>query len=160
MKRVILIRHARANPESFTGKDFDRSLMASGVVDAQKMAAWLLVQNIPVDLICTSTARRAIDTAKLFREQLKVADDRFVLMDSLYEPSVQSFYQAAEGAPDDAGSLIIVSHNPGITMFANETDCHLPVQMLTCSLFGFETEITRWMDFGTAPHSFLFFKEP
>ena len=63
MKKIILIRHAKSAWDHPWLDDFERPLAERGLRDAPQMATSLANRGINVDLICSSTAQRAKQTA-------------------------------------------------------------------------------------------------
>ena len=58
MKRLFLLRHAKAAPAEAGTEDFDRTLMLSGMQDAGQMARYLRRSDYRIDLIlCSASAR-------------------------------------------------------------------------------------------------------
>ena len=51
MKRLFLLRHAKAVPAEAGIEDFDRTLMLSGMQDAAAMARYLRRNDYAIDLI-------------------------------------------------------------------------------------------------------------
>ena len=58
MKRLFLLRHAKAVPAESGVEDFDRTLMLSGMQDAGAMARHLRKSDYSVGLILCSSAAR------------------------------------------------------------------------------------------------------
>lgn len=65
MKKLVLIRHAEAEPETGNISDFDRNLTAAGKKDAAKMAAVLLNNTVAPEIMICSPAARALETAHI-----------------------------------------------------------------------------------------------
>src|SRR5260221_10350568 len=70
MKRLILLRHAKAVPAESGIEDFDRTLMLIGMQDAGAMARYLGKSDYAVDLILCSAAARTVQTAELMLQEL------------------------------------------------------------------------------------------
>jgi phosphohistidine phosphatase len=66
MKSILLVRHAKSSWDSPTMQDFDRPLNDRGNRDAPMMANRLLERKAGIDIFVTSTAVRALTTAKYF----------------------------------------------------------------------------------------------
>ena len=71
MKRLFLLRHAKAQPADGSIEDFDRTLMLSGMQDAGAMARYLRKSDYQVDLILCSSAARTVQTAELVLHELE-----------------------------------------------------------------------------------------
>lgn len=64
MKEIWLLRHAKAEP-GYTVADFERTLEESGKDDAFTIATYLKNADLHPDVILSSPATRAIETAKI-----------------------------------------------------------------------------------------------
>ena len=71
MKRLFLLRHAKAVPAESGVEDFDRTLMLSGMQDAGAMARHLRKSDYSVGLILCSSAARTAQTGELVVQQLE-----------------------------------------------------------------------------------------
>jgi len=65
MKSLTLFRHAKTERESSTGRDFDRRLAARGHRDAPRMGKEIRKLGLDYDLVLSSPAARAAETAEL-----------------------------------------------------------------------------------------------
>ncbi|GAA3984655.1 SixA phosphatase family protein [Mucilaginibacter dorajii] len=112
MKKLLLIRHAKATHESGYA-DFDRPLKESGKQDAKTMAQVIKGQSIIPQVIITSPALRTQTTADIFANQLQLAtpgtDKR------IYEASEQTWVRVINDLPNGHDFIAIVGHNPGIS---------------------------------------------
>ena len=160
MKTLLLIRHAKSGWDNPSLSDFERTLTERGKTEAKMMAKRLIEKAIKIDAFISSPAKRAKKTAKIFMKELKIDEKNIELMDSLYEASVKDFYDAVEGLNDDDETVILFSHNPGITEFVNSLDCHTVYDMPTCAVFSCKIESKHWKDFREAEKEFLFFDYP
>ena len=160
MKHVLLVRHAKSSWDQPGVEDFDRPLNDRGKEDAPKMAARLLEKKVSIDAFISSPAKRAKKTASLFAKEYNSDKDEIILVPELYLPSSEAFYAAIAQAPDDAKSIAIFSHNPGITEFANELSSARVDDMPTCAIFAVKADIKRWSEFKDAQKEFWFFDFP
>ena len=70
-KTLLLLRHAKSSWKKLNITDHDRSLNKRGKKDAPKMGKVIKELDIVPDLIISSPAKRAMDTAKLIAENCK-----------------------------------------------------------------------------------------
>jgi phosphohistidine phosphatase len=70
MKTLLLIRHAKSSWDTPSQKDFDRPLNDRGHHDAPAMAERLLDKGIKIDAFISSTANRALTTARYFARSI------------------------------------------------------------------------------------------
>ena len=92
MKRLFLLRHAKAVPAESGIEDFDRTLMLSGMQDAGAMARYLRKSDYAVDLILCSAAARTVQTAELMLQEL--------LCEIEYREKARQHLHALAGFPD------------------------------------------------------------
>ncbi|RYE20456.1 MAG: histidine phosphatase family protein [Sphingobacteriaceae bacterium] len=113
MKKLILIRHGEAEPETTGKSDFDRDLTERGKKDAAKMAALLLNKVSPPEIIVCSPAFRAINTAHIFAATFGFDD---VNTDAaIYEASAETLLKIVNQLSDDQMVACLVGHNPGVS---------------------------------------------
>lgn len=155
MKRLFLLRHAKAVPADGGTEDFDRTLMLSGMQDAAQMARYLRKSGHAVDLILCSSSARTTQTAELVLHQIVAEVD---YRDTLYLASAAKILAAVRGAPAVASSLMVVGHNPGMEECAGqlarepvrrkERARHeaLEEKFPTCALAILDFDINRWRD--------------
>lgn len=160
MKRLVLIRHAATEFGGISGADINRRLTAEGRDDAKKMATHLLLQHILPEEIYSSSAVRAMETAGIFSEVLSVGNDKITTVSSLYEPGVAAFYTTVSSISDKTSTAFIFSHNPGVSDFINEMQCHPPVQMPPCGVFAIQMNVESWEQFASAQKQFWFYLQP
>jgi phosphohistidine phosphatase len=116
MRRLILFRHAKAEPRAAGSDDFDRPLAERGREDAALMGRVLARENLAPDLALVSPARRATETWICAREALGEA--QAVLAPELYNAAPEAIAAVVKAAADRAETLIVVGHNPGLHEYA------------------------------------------
>ncbi|HEV2081358.1 MAG TPA: histidine phosphatase family protein [Brevundimonas sp.] len=118
MNRLILMRHAKAERDSASGRDVDRPLSARGVTDAGLVARALAQRGVRPDVALVSSAERT-------RQTWDAAHDAFgdvdvVIEAGLYDASAAALRRAVEAQEDRAGCLAVIAHNPGVHQLAVE----------------------------------------
>jgi phosphohistidine phosphatase len=160
MKTLILVRHAKSDWKAAYEDDFDRPLNDRGKRDANTMAERLFQKGVRIDLLVTSSARRARKTAKAFSDQYEkaVADMREI--PELYLADARDISQVVSGLPDSASTVALFGHNPGITVYANAQGVVQIDEMPTCSVLALSSAVKHWSDFDRTEKKFLFFDQP
>jgi len=158
MKTVLLIRHAKSSWDDSSVSDFDRPLNERGKKNAPEMAVRLHDKGIKPDMLVSSPAKRAKQTAKAFQKILDIQDLEFV--DELYLPSPEAFAKVISSLPAKVSTVAIFSHNPGITEFANSLSTTRIDNMPTSSVFAVKADVKTWSDFTTQHTRFWFFDYP
>ncbi|MFD3659528.1 SixA phosphatase family protein [Streptomyces sp. NPDC058659] len=111
-RRLVVLRHAKsAWPEGVP--DQDRPLGPRGLRDAPAAGRFLAETGVLPDLVLCSPARRARHTWELAAAELDGPpptrhDPR------LYGADAGELLDVLHGAPDEAGTLLLVGHNPGL----------------------------------------------
>jgi phosphohistidine phosphatase len=115
MKRLLLLRHAKAAPATDPLVDITRPLAERGERDARRIGERLHEQRLNPTLILTSPAARALQTAQIVAGTIDYPRERIALDRRLYlaEPAAIVEVIAAQDAV--LGTLLVVGHNPGLT---------------------------------------------
>jgi len=160
MKTLLLIRHAKSSWDTPSQKDFDRPLNDRGHHDAAAMAERLLDKGIEIDAFISSTANRALSTAKYFAKAYNRSEHSIIKASELYEAQFDVFFDVISKLDDAFNSVAIFAHNPGITTFANFLTKTTIDNMPTCGIFAIHANIKKWKQFEAATRSFWFVDYP
>jgi len=119
MKTLYLLRHAKSSWEEPGVSDADRPLIPKGIKKTGLIVDFLQKRGTTIDLMISSPALRAHETAKIVAKGLnyplnKIKTDRKIY-DSYYDRILDIIY----GTSNDLNSLMIIGHNPTITNLAN-----------------------------------------
>jgi phosphohistidine phosphatase len=112
MKTLLIMRHAKSAEGGPEMPDHERPLNPRGERDAPLMGARLRELGIVPDLILSSTAVRALTTARLFAEGNGYAGAPLADM-RLYLAEVPAYIKVLAETAGDAETVMVVSHNPG-----------------------------------------------
>ncbi len=160
MKSLLLIRHAKSSWENFSVADFDRPLNDRGKRDAPMMAARLAEKGIVPDRILVSPAKRTRKTATYFMNAWELPDEKMQMPEELYLASPAIFRKLIQALPDELENIAVISHNNGLTDFANELTNVRVDNIPTCGIFGVKIAIDSWQGFENAEKEFWFFDYP
>lgn len=108
------MRHAKSDWNNELLSDFDRPLNKRGVKDAPRMARWMADIKLVPDLLVSSPAQRAKQTASEIIDELKIADDAVVFDRRMYLASTETLLQVIRETEPSCKKLMIVGHNPGL----------------------------------------------
>jgi len=117
-KHLYLLRHAEAAQKESRQDDKSLGLTQAGVKDSLHMGAWFREQNFQFDLIVSSSALRAEQSAEMVAEGMKLDKPKILLEDILYEASVRQFLDYVMNIEDGYEDVLIVAHNPAISYLA------------------------------------------
>lgn len=144
MKTLILLRHAKSSWGNATLGDHDRPLNARGKHDAPRMGRLLVDQDLIPDLIVSSTAVRAADTADLVALAAGY-EAEIVYTGRLYHAAPETYLELASELSDQVNTVLMVGHNPGIEELVEELSGygeHMP----TAAMIVFEVGIESWRE--------------
>jgi phosphohistidine phosphatase len=169
MKRLFLLRHAKAVPADGGTEDFDRTLLLSGMQDGAAMARHLRKSDHAVDLILCSASARTTQTAELVLHEL-VSEIEY--RDNLYLADAAKIIAAIRAAPASVSALMMVGHNPGMedcaTSLAREPVRRkerarheaLEEKFPTCALAILDFDVGRWRDVTPSSGKLVDFVRP
>ncbi|WP_158865220.1 SixA phosphatase family protein [Leifsonia sp. AG29] len=145
-RTLILLRHAKSDWSSSV-RDIERPLADRGRTQAPLAGRWLGRHAGPIDLAVISPAQRARETWELVSARLSPAPPtRFD--DRVYAASAEHLLDVLHEVPDDARTVLVVGHNPGMeqlaSMLAGEN-----VTMRTSGIAEFHVK-GSWAELGEA----------
>ena len=113
MRRLILLRHAKAERAVPGASDRDRALIDRGRKDAGKIGAYMAGHALVPDRVLISTAARCQQTWKAAAGAFKPSPAA-TSAEKLYDATQHDILAAIKEAPAAAHSLLVVGHNPGL----------------------------------------------
>src|SRR5438552_10208326 len=160
MKQLVLIRDAKSDWDDPSLSDLDRPLNKRGKADAPLMAHRLLDKKIKIDAFISSPAKRAKKTASIFAKEYKMDKKDILFIEELYAAEANVFFEVLSDTDDKFDNVAVVSHNPGLTDFANLLSDVRIDNIPTCGVFAVKVDAKRWADFKEAKKDFWFFDYP
>ena len=117
-RRLVLLRHGKAG-DAPGRPDVERPLKERGRADSRAAGTWIADRVGSVDLVVVSPAKRAAETAGLAVPELAQAP-REQVDDRVYVNDLAALLDLVQTLPDDAGTVLVVGHNPGLSDLASE----------------------------------------
>ena len=119
MKTLYLVRHAKSS-WGITGlADDQRSLLPKGITKTKLVAGYLIKEGVKIDLIISSQAVRAYETAKIIADCLGYPVKQILKNRKIYDGPYDRLLDLIYTISNDVDSLMIVGHNPLITQLSN-----------------------------------------
>lgn len=144
MKQVVIIRHAKSVSYGYED-DFNRNLTEHGEMDATKISLELLQRGIIADIVLSSPAKRALETAHIFAENLGFDKSKITEVKGLYDGMTTAQYvELINELDESAETVFIFGHNPEFQYFVNNLLKDLGSDMPTCSTVGIDFDVARW----------------
>ena len=160
MKRLVLLRHAKSSWKDSTLPDHDRPLGKRGERDAPFMAKIVEQKKIKIDRVITSTAVRAVMTAKEFSKRLDLPKDRIDRRRELYLAEMNDLMREINSISEVLNTVMLVGHNPGFTWLANYLANEAIENIPTCGIAAIEFQVNTWAEIAGGTGDLLFFEYP
>jgi len=157
MKRLYILRHAKAAAAEPGQDDHARALTVRGIADAEAMARYLRKNEAKQDRVLISTSARTIQTADLVLREL-AGPPRADYRDGLYLASAVKILAMLKTLPGRLSEVMVVGHNPGLEELAallarepvrrkeRERRGELDEKFPTTALAVLDFDIDRWRD--------------
>ena len=146
MKTIYFIRHSKAEDKVPGQSDFDRDLATKGNQDAQLMGKKQKMQGIQPDLILSSSALRALNTAKVFADALEYQHEKIRTDDKLYEANADQILECIYELDNNHSTILVFGHNPAISEVAIELSHEKADILPTTGIACFEFDVNNWED--------------
>ncbi len=144
MKRLVIVRHAKSMHESYVATDIERHLASRGYDDIEQSANFLKGKKILPDLIVTSPAIRAYSTALIVANRFGYKSDKIQLNSSVYEATVNSLMYVVQELNQQAETVFLFGHNPGLTELINALCGFTLTNLPTSGVAVIEFSTTHW----------------
>ena len=119
-RNLFIIRHGKSSWDHEGLDDIDRPLAERGLRNADTMARRIVERGIVPELIFTSPASRALNTALIMARIWDLPPSNLQIHTDLYMAYVKEIDDVVSLAPDDITNLAIYGHNPSFTIYANK----------------------------------------
>jgi phosphohistidine phosphatase len=113
MRRLLLLRHAKSSWDTPGLADLERPLAPRGRQTAPLMAQLMAKRRWVPDLVLCSQAERVRETWPLLGAQIPSKTLR-----TIYPGAPSRLLMTLRRAPDEARTLLLIGHNPGLGSFA------------------------------------------
>ena len=145
-KELILMRHGKSD-WSKRLSDFQRPIKKRGFKESARIGRWLGEQNLVPDLIISSPAMRARETAETVAENMDYDSENIFWNDPVYMADVNDLLDTIAITSEECQRLMLVGHNPGMEdlLFYLNEDVEVPEDgkiMPTSTIALLETEST------------------
>lgn len=142
MKVLLLMRHAKSSWKYPELTDHDRPLSKRGTRDAPRMGRLLEEEDLTPDVILSSPALRARDTAIIVAKYCHYKGQT-LFNPSLYVADSEEYLKALQNLPDHFQRALIVGHNPGIAELVRSLTMQVE-EMPTAAIAHVRLPIKRW----------------
>lgn len=118
-RKLYIIRHGKSSWDHPGLDDIDRPLSDRGTRNASEMAKRLEERGTVPELLLSSPANRALNTALIMLRSWNLEPDVLQIHDPIYEAYLKEIAQVVAAVPSEVKQLAIFGHNPTFTSYAN-----------------------------------------
>lgn len=153
MRKLILLRHAKAGWNEPGQSDLERHLTGRGENDCLLIGNRLKARGLDhcTTRVLCSPARRTRQTAAHVTRILGGNTDSVVVDQRLYLANPADLMLVLGEQPDSADTLLLVGHNPGLTDMIARLSGKWIAGLQTCGFAELVFDCDRWieLDWGT-----------
>lgn len=160
MKTLCLLRHAKSSWKEQGLSDFERPLNKRGKRDAPEMAGRLRERTFFPELILASPARRTRKTAEVFAVALGYPVGKIVWLEEIYHADLEGLLSILRGIEDGMARVLLVGHNPALTILAEWLSGERIGNIPTCGLLALDFSVLSWGKIERAGGRPLFYEYP
>lgn len=113
-RELLLLRHAKSDWNVGTSSDFERPLTKRGKKDASRAGKWLYREGLVPDLVISSPAERARQTAAKVCKSMDYKKNKIQWESEIYAGNVAELLRVLGRCPRNAHTVLLVGHNPGL----------------------------------------------
>jgi phosphohistidine phosphatase len=148
MKTLLILRHAKSGRKNDPAiADHDRPLEPRGERESVKAGRFLRRRNLVPDLILSSTARRAQQTAEKAAKASGYKGE-IRLRKGLYPAGAKGYIKYLRKLPKKYDRVVLVGHNPGLERLIEKLT-RKQEEFPTGAIAQLELPIKRWKEFSS-----------
>ena len=161
MKRLYLVRHSKAIPGECGVNDFKRPLAKRGAEDAKTMSKRLRKKGIAPDILISSPADRALETAHIFATEFDYSIRSILLKEEIYDGGAADIRAVLAQLDEHYDIAMLFGHEPALS---NLAALLLPdageMELRTTGVVGIEFEFAHWQEINAQTGTLLLFDFP
>ena len=153
MKKLYIIRHGKASQQMMP--DIKRPLIEKGIKRTRKFGKKLKETGVKPDLIVSSPAIRAYQTAEILADIFDYPKDKIDINPYFYFHEEDAVLHQLMALPDKVQTVFITGHNPIWTDLADELMQEEVWHLRTSGIAGVGFYTDTWKDILKAPRKDL-----
>jgi len=147
MKKLIFVRHGRAENQPLGISDFERSLTTKGKLISRVMAQRFREKEPNPGLFVTSPAFRALETAYIFAEEFGIKYEKILILSILYfNINIKSLLAMLKKVDDDLDTITLFGHNPSFTEIPDRLSRSGCEFLTKTSVACLSFKVNKWSD--------------
>ena len=141
--KLHLLRHAKTDQNSSTGKYIDIKLLKKGKDQSKEMGKYFKKQNFNPSKIICSTAARTRETITIIQKEQKI-NTKIEYVDELYLAEKEKIFSIISNMTENE-DLFIIGHNNGLSDLASYLVDHL-IDLSTCDFVTIQFNTDTWQE--------------
>ncbi len=159
MKKIILVRHAKAEDKAEPEHDIERNLTVEGIRDAGVMGERLYVMKISPDAIISSPANRAVQTAEVIHDKINSRKE-IVTVEEIYNAKSSTLFRIMKKFNGNLKTVMLVGHNPSFNGLLAEL-CEANIKNIPKGgIVGIKLKTDSWEKVEKKCGTLMFFDSP
>jgi phosphohistidine phosphatase len=146
MKYLTIIRHAKSSWDHPGLGDIDRPLNERGKNAILLVGKYLKEQKIRPDLILSSPATRALQTARGISEYVGYKREEIKIFPEIYFGDTQAVYQLVKQVETAFNDVFLFGHEPKLSSLIIKLTANVLEKFSTCSVYRISFDVTKWSD--------------
>jgi phosphohistidine phosphatase len=160
MKLLSIMRHAKSSWDFPDLADDERPLIEKGIRRTEKTCRYIKSKNMEPDIIISSPAVRAMETARLVKNNLKM-DAPILVAEAFYPGNMEYYFTNLKMADEKYQHIMIIGHNPEISNFACELlKNNIAAWIPTSGCVTMQLDIKGWDDLLPGKGQLVHYIEP
>jgi len=119
MKTLYIGRHAKSSWDYPELPDIDRPVTEKGINNTKKVLREMQNKGICIDLLISSYAKRAYETAKIIAAGINYPVEKIDINKNIYRCDENYIFDLLYEISDNIDTIMIIGHNPTLTQFIN-----------------------------------------
>ncbi|MBK7174725.1 MAG: histidine phosphatase family protein [Bacteroidales bacterium] len=144
MKTLFVMRHAKSAWGEPGLNDFDRPILEKGKKRTQNVIHYLMKKKVNPDLVFSSPALRAMETAILMVNGLELNKQTLRVEKSIYTSDADQLEDLFLEVPRSVSEVLLIGHNPAVTDFVNKFLDESIEYMPTSGVVSLTFNINEW----------------
>jgi len=158
---LILVRHGKAAPKNAGLTDFERILVPKGVEQSRAVAEAARRRIRAVDMMLTSPADRALETAHVFARCFRYPIHKIRIIETIYfADSVQPLVRYVQQLGNVGSTVAMFGHNPLFDELASYWLPRFSRTIPKSAALGLEFKTASWADVSKGEGRLRFFLHP
>lgn len=160
MKIVCLVRHAKSSRDDPALKDFDRPLNARGEQQAPWLGRRLKKSGIQPEVIISSPAKRALQTAEALAREIQYPLKKIVTAPAVYESGAPAILGMIKNIGQNHERAVVVGHNPALSDLMKYLSRRELDDLATAGIVCLKFDVDSWEKIERGNGEVLFYDSP